>query len=182
MSDDSDAEEDKHTTFAVRLCTFIRARYLERGIVGEFQVGRTLGASTKALLVVVSANEGTPEDIADAQVGPAAAALVRSTITSMLRSALSLPVWCDVVREIGVSLTPLGFNIGVGVNVHLRATASSLAAAEVRRLAALPTAPDGSFSIPAEAAETSVPPPTPSAAWKPGHFIKKAMGGGDNSR
>ena len=174
MSDDEN--ETRNTTWAARLCTFIRARYLENGLIGEFEVGRTIGISTKALLVEISAGcDDSPEDIEDSQAGPAATALVRSTLASMMRASLSLPPYIDIVRKFSVSINPLGFNVGIGANVLLRATVVSLAAAEQRRLASLPpTAPPSSSATDADAAEPPKPP-----AWKPGHFIKKAMGTGD---
>ena len=169
-------EEETHTQYKSRLCTYIRARYLEHGLEGEFQVGRTIGMSTKALLVVVSGSDGdgSSENIPEAQVGRAAAALVLSTIASMMKAGPTLPRWCEVVRIFSVSICPLGFNVGVGVNVHLRATASSLAAAERRRLEALPPpAAPASGVVGEDASDASAPPSAP--AWRPGHYVKKAL-------
>ena len=97
-------ENTKAEQYVVRVARFIRNRYIQHGLAGEFTVGRTLGVSTKALLVKVRESDiadgvdddETVDDVGG-DIGPskkeqqsagrALTALVSSSLAEMMRKS-----------------------------------------------------------------------------------------------
>ena len=193
-------ENTKAEQYVVRVARFIRNRYIQHGLAGEFTVGRTLGVSTKALLVKVresdiadGVDDDEAVDDAGGDIGPskkeqqsagrALTALVSSSLAEMMRNALETPPWADLVRTFSLAVNPFGFKIGVGVEIMLRANQHTLAAAERRRLAALPapTPPTAGAAggAAASAGGGEEEKPAASAGWRPGSLLKKLSGNPD---